>query len=124
VRAGKLTPGKLTHARMLQALKNPAYASAHTFGRSRDVRRVQPDGSVRTTRRKGAREVSTMTIEDHHEGYITWQEYLDIEDQLAANNTKKGARPVREGTATRQGVIVCGVCGSRVGTTYERRDKK
>jgi hypothetical protein len=122
--AGKLKWGKLTHARVLQALKNPAYAGAYTFGRSRDVRRVQPDGSVRTTRRKLAREDWTVTIQDHHEGYITWQEYLDIEAKLAANNTKQGARPVREGTALCQGIILCGVCGGRVGTKYERRDKK
>jgi hypothetical protein len=82
--AGKLKWGKLTHARVLQALKNPAYAGAYTFGRSRDVRRVQPDGSVRTTRRKRAREDWTVTIQDHHEGYISWQGYLDIEAKLAA----------------------------------------
>jgi len=45
---------KLTHARVLQALKNPTHAGAYTFGKTRDVRRVQPDGSVRSVRRKRA----------------------------------------------------------------------
>jgi DNA invertase Pin-like site-specific DNA recombinase len=54
--AGQLKWGKLTHARVLQALKNPTYAGAYTFGKTRDVRRVQPDGSVRSARRKRARE--------------------------------------------------------------------
>jgi hypothetical protein len=97
--------GKLTHARVLQALKNPAYAGAYTFGRSSDVRRVQPDGTVRSSPRKRAREDWTVTIRDHHEGHISWQEYLDIEVELAANNTWNGARPAREGTALCQGIL-------------------
>jgi len=48
---GTLGWGKLTHARVLQALKNPAYAGAYTSGRSREMRRVQPDGTVRSSRR-------------------------------------------------------------------------
>ena len=122
--AGKLKWGKLTHARVLQVLKNPTYAGVYTFGKTRDVRRVQPDGSVRTSRRKRAREEWTVLIEDHHEGYLTWQEYLVIEAKLAANNTQKRARPVREGTALCQGIIFCGVCGGRVATRYDRRDRK
>jgi hypothetical protein len=31
---------------------------------------------------------------------------------------------VREGTALCQGIIYCGVCGGRVGTRYDRRDRK
>ena len=109
---------------MLQALKNPTYAGVYTFGKTRDVRQVQPDGSVRTSRRRRAREEWTVLIEDHHEGYLTWQEYLVIETKLAANNTQKRARPVREGTALCQGIIFCGVCGGRVATRYDRRDRK
>jgi DNA invertase Pin-like site-specific DNA recombinase len=122
--AGQLKWGKLTHARVLQALKNPTYAGAYTFGKTRDVRRVQPDGSVRSARRKRAREDWTVVIEDHHEGYLTWSDYLAVEAKLAANNTQKHARPVREGTALCQGIIFCGVCGGRVGTRYDRRDRK
>lgn len=118
--AGQIKWGKLTHARVVQALKNPTYAGAYTFGKTRDVRQVQPDGSVRTSRRKRTREEWTVLIEDHHEGYISWQQYLDIEAKLAANTPKKGARPVREGTALCQGIIFCGVCGGRVGTRYDR----
>jgi Recombinase/Recombinase zinc beta ribbon domain len=122
--AGKLKWGRLTHARVLQALKNPTYAGAYTFGKSRDVRKVQPDGSVRTSRRRRAREEWTVLIEDHHEGYLSWQEYLAVEAKLAANNTQKRARPVREGVALCQGIIFCGICGGRVGTRYDRRDRK
>lgn len=122
--AGKLRWGRLTHARVLQALKNPTYAGVYTFGKTRDVRKVQPDGSVRTSRHKRAREEWTVLLEDHHEGYLSWADYLAIEAKLAANNTQQRARPVREGTALCQGIMFCGVCGGRVGTRYDRRDRK
>lgn len=122
--AGKLKWGKLTHSRVVQVLKNPTYAGVYTFGKTRDVRQVQPDGSVRSSRRRRAREEWTVLIEDHHEGYLAWQEYLGNETKLAANNTQRRARPVREGTALCQGIIFCGMCGGRVATRYDRRDRK
>jgi aryl-alcohol dehydrogenase-like predicted oxidoreductase len=122
--AGGWLSGRYHRGLTAPALKNPTYAGAYTFGKTRDVRRVQPDGSVRSARRKQAREDWTVVIEDHHEGYLTWSDYLTIEANLAANNTQKHARPVREGTALCQGIIFCGVCGGRVGTRYDRRDRK
>lgn len=119
--AGRLKWGKLGHYRVLQALKNPAYAGAYTYGRSYDKRRVQPDGTVRSARRTRARDEWTVLIQDHHEGYISWQQYLDNEAKLAANQTNAGARPPREGIALCQGIIYCGGCGSRMGTRYGAR---
>ncbi len=122
--AGTIKWGKLTHARVAHALKNPTYAGVYTFGKTREVRAVLPDGSVRSTRRRRAREDWTVLIEDHHDAYISWPEFLSTEAKLAANNTKRGARPVREGTALCQGIIMCGACGGRVGTRYSRKDCK
>jgi hypothetical protein len=122
--AGAIKWGKLTHTRVAQALKNPTYAGVYTFGMTREVRRVLPDGTVRSARRRRAREEWTVLIEDHHEGYVTWADYLTTEAKLAANNTQRGARPVREGSALCQGIILCGTCGGRVGTRYSRKDRK
>ena len=116
--AGRLRWGTLTHGRVVQALHNPAYAGAYTYGRSRDVRRVQPDGSVRTSRRKRPRAEWPVVIHDHHQGYITWQQFVDNEAKLAANHTSAGARPVREGQPLCQGIISCGACGNRMSTRY------
>ncbi|HJY71581.1 MAG TPA: zinc ribbon domain-containing protein, partial [Streptosporangiaceae bacterium] len=59
-----------------------------------------------------------MLIKDHHEGYITWADYLASEARLAANRTNAGARPPREGCALCQGIIVCGSCGKPMRTNY------
>ena len=59
-----------------------------------------------------------MLIKDHHEGYITWADYLANEARLAANRTNAGARPPREGSALCQGIISCGSCGKPMRTNY------
>lgn len=75
-------------------------------------------GTVAASRVKRARADWTVLIQDHHPGYISRQQFLDIEAKVAANHTKAGFRPPREGSALCQGVIFCGICGGRMGTRY------
>ena len=116
--AGQLRWGKLTHARVLGILKNPGYAGAYVSGRYTSRRTVDPGGTVHTTITERPRAEWPVLIKDHHEGYITWADYLAGEARLAANHTAAGARPPREGTALCQGIIGCGSCGKPVMTNY------
>ena len=116
---GQIKWGRLTHSPVLQAAKNPVYAGAYAYGRSYDTRTVREDGTVAATKVKRARADWTVLIQNHHPGYITWQQFLDIEAKLAANHTKAGFRPPRgEGSALCQGIMFCGTCGGRMGTQY------
>ena len=110
--AGQLRWGRLTHARVLGILKNPGYAGAYVFGRYASHRTVDPSGTVHTAMAERPRAEWPVLIKDHHEGYITWADYLASEARLAASHTAAGARPPREGTALCQGIITCGSCGS------------
>lgn len=116
--AGQLRWGRLTHARVLGILKNPAYAGAYVFGRYCSRRSLDPDGTVRTAATQRPRTEWPVLIKDHHPGYITWTEYLGNEAKLAANHTGAGARPPREGTALCQGIISCLSCGKPMRTNY------
>ena len=116
--AGQLHWGRLTHARVLSILKNPTYAGAYVFGRYSSVRSVEPDGTVHTTAVELPRTQWPVLIKDHHEGYISWAQYLDNETRRAANHTGAGARPPREGIALCQGIIACGSCGKPMTTNY------
>jgi DNA invertase Pin-like site-specific DNA recombinase len=116
--AGQLRWGRLTHARVLGILKNPAYAGAYVFGRYSSRRSLDPDGTVHTTAVQRPRTQWPVLIKDHHQGYITWTQYLGNEGKLAANHTGGGARPPREGTALCQGIIGCGSCGKPMMTNY------
>ena len=116
--AGQLRWGRLTHARVLGVLKNPGYAGAYVFGRYTSRRTVDPGGTVHTAITERPRAEWPVLIKDHHEGYITWPDYLANEARLAANRTNAGARPPREGCALCQGIILCGSCGKPMRTSY------
>lgn len=116
--AGQLRWGKLTHARVLGVLKNPGYAGAYVFGRYASHRTVDPSGTVHTAIAELPRAEWPVLIKDHHEGYITWADFLANETKLAANRTNAGARPPREGSALCQGIICCGSCGKPMRTNY------
>jgi DNA invertase Pin-like site-specific DNA recombinase len=116
--AGQLRWGRLTHARVLGVLKNPCYAGAYVHGRYTSRRFVEPDGTVRTSLIERPRTEWPVLIHDHHEGYLSWGDYLAHETKLAANRTNAGARPPREGSALCQGIITCGSCGKPMRTNY------
>jgi DNA invertase Pin-like site-specific DNA recombinase len=116
--AGQLRWGTLTHARVLGVLKNPCYAGAYVHGRYTSRRTVEPDGTVHTGLVERPRTEWPVLIKNHHEGYITWADYLANEARLAANRTNAGARPPREGCALCQGIIYCGSCGKPMRTSY------
>jgi DNA invertase Pin-like site-specific DNA recombinase len=116
--AGQLRWGRLTHARVVGVLKNPCYAGAYVFGRYASRRTVDPGGTVHTTMVERPRAEWPVLIKDHHQGYITWADYLASEARLAANRTNAGARPPREGCALCQGIIFCGSCGKPMRANY------
>jgi DNA invertase Pin-like site-specific DNA recombinase len=116
--AGELRWDRLTHSRVLGVLSNPSYAGAYVFGRYRSRRIVAADGSIRETTREQPRADWAVVIQDHHTGYISWEQYLLNQQRLAANTTRSGARPPREGTALCQGILHCGSCGRGMSTNY------
>jgi DNA invertase Pin-like site-specific DNA recombinase len=118
--AGQLRWGRLTHARVLGVLNNPAYAGAYVYGRYVSRRRVDPDGRVHSTIKQLPRAEWSVCIQEHHDGYITWDDYLANEAKIAKNRTNAGARPPREGIALCQGIIWCGSCARQMSTRYHR----
>jgi hypothetical protein len=118
---GQLAWGPLSLSRASNALHNPWYAGAYTYGRGRF--RKQPDGRERHERLP--QDQWHVLIRDAHPAYISWQEYERIEQQLRASTTAIGfdrnAGPPREGPALLQGRVVCGLCGSRMNVHYNTR---
>ncbi|MGH7417924.1 MAG: recombinase family protein, partial [Candidatus Rokuibacteriota bacterium] len=119
--AGEVAWGALLHSRALRALKNPRYAGAFAYGRSRSRRRPG-GGETRTPLR---REEWHTLILDAHPGYITWGDYEENLAQLRANSAAYGSDrrhgPPREGPALLQGLAVCGRCGERMTIRYHAR---
>jgi hypothetical protein len=61
-------------------------------------------------------------IEEHHEGYISWQDYEQNQEILAKNRPVREDAPLssfaREGHALLQGLLLCGRCGRRLAVRY------
>jgi hypothetical protein len=61
-----------------------------------------------------------VVIPGHHPGYITWEQFLANRQRLAGNRTNCEVLtgPAREGLCLLQGLLVCGICGRRLGVRY------
>ena len=63
-----------------------------------------------------------VSLQEHHEGYISWEEYLKNQERLEKNRTNGGemmlSGPAREGLALLQGLLVCGHCGRAITVRY------
>jgi Recombinase len=92
---GRTAWGKLTHARVLGVLRNPSYAGTYVFGRHRYRRLVRPDGTITTSMVELPRSEWQIVIHDHHEGYISWEQFLANEERLAQNTRARAGRCAR-----------------------------
>jgi DNA invertase Pin-like site-specific DNA recombinase len=106
---------------VLSVLKNPAYAGAYAYGRSKTV--VQLDaGQKRVLRQKRRRRQDwTVLILDHHQGYIDWDVYQSNQAMIAHNDNARGDAvrgPVKQGGALLSGLLRCGHCGAKLLAQY------
>jgi DNA invertase Pin-like site-specific DNA recombinase len=119
---GKLIWGLLTHSRVLNILKNPSYAGMYVFGRYQYRRQINALGEVRKAMHPVPMADWRVSLQEHHEGYIGWEEYLTNQERLEKNRTNGGGTilsgPAREGLALLQGLLVCGHCGRALTVRY------
>jgi DNA invertase Pin-like site-specific DNA recombinase len=112
-----------TH-QVLHILHNPRYAGAFVFGRTRKARTADLKATVQ---RRVAREEWTVLIRDAHPGYLSWEEFernqVTLKQNLAAYGAGSRGSVPREGSALLQGHVICGRCGSRMRTRYQKDPK-
>ncbi len=117
---GALVWAELVHSRALHILHNPRFAGAFVYGRSR----TRPMANGGTSYTKLPRE-QWMLIKDAHPGYISWEQFEGNLERLRENAHALGSdrrkSPPREGPALLQGMVVCGLCGSRMTVRYHTR---
>jgi DNA invertase Pin-like site-specific DNA recombinase len=117
---GKLIWGRLTHSRVLGMLANPSYAGVYVFGRHQSAKQVSPSGEIVTRLRPMPQDAWRVVIQEHHEGYISWDQFVANRHRLATNrtNTEGLPGPAREGLCLLQGLLICGHCGRRLTVRY------
>jgi DNA invertase Pin-like site-specific DNA recombinase len=120
---GQLVWGRLTEGRVLSLLHNPVYAGVYAFGRYRCVKDILADGTIRSRLKQMPRSSWLVAIQDHHAGYLSFEEHGRNLELLERNRTNRAdtllSGPAREGRALLQGLLVCGQCGRRVTVRYK-----
>ncbi|CAG0902726.1 unnamed protein product [Cyprideis torosa] len=120
---GQLIWGRLSESRVLSILSNPAYAGAYVYGRYQSKRMIDSKGEIQTHSKQVAIESWRVNLRDHHEGYISWDQFLQNRERLERNRTNaeetllSGA--AREGLALLQGLLLCGCCGRKLTVRYK-----
>ena len=106
-------------------LTNPVYGGAYAFGRTGSRVRVE-EGRKRVSRgHRRDRESWDVLIVDHHEGYVSWDEFERNQRLIADNANCKGLMArgaVRRGDALLAGLLRCGHCGRRLHVSYSGTD--
>jgi DNA invertase Pin-like site-specific DNA recombinase len=119
---GKLIWGRLTHSRVLAILKNPSYTGMYVFGRYQYRVHISAQGEVRKQMRAVAMPDWRVRLPQHHEGYITEEEFFANLERLEKNRTNGEetvlSGPAREGLALLQGLLLCGHCGHALTVRY------
>lgn len=110
-----------TYNTILKILTNPVYAGAYVWGRTKTRTRIE-NGRKRVT--PGCRLTQAnweVLIQDHHSGYIEWDEYQANQMMIADNANMKGAMvrgSIKRGSALLAGLLRCGHCGRKLHVTY------
>ena len=102
-------------------LKNPVYAGAYVYGRRQTEETL--DSSLKPIKRmkKVGPERWHAFLKDHHDSYISWEQFERNLEQIKSNYRKASAPGApREGEGLLQGLILCGRCGRRMRIAYGR----
>jgi DNA invertase Pin-like site-specific DNA recombinase len=106
-------------------LRNPVYAGAYAYGKTRQEITLDAEGMRRKRLRRLPRSQWQVLIPQHHQGFIDWHTY-EANQQRLAHNTRpvphQAGGAVREGSALLQGLANCGHCGRRLHTHYRGRN--
>jgi excisionase family DNA binding protein len=105
---------------VLSILKNPVYAGAYAYGRSKMITRLEAGQKVQRQMRC-RREDWAVLILNHHEGYIDWDAYQNNQMMIAHNENAKSYAvrgAVKHGEALLAGLLRCGHCGAKLLAQY------
>lgn len=98
-------------------LTNPIYAGAYVFGRTGSQVRVEAGRKLVTRNVRRTQDAWEVLIRDHHESYISWEEYEHNQRIIGGNANMKGEMvpgSVRNGGGLLVGLLRCGHCGRKL----------
>jgi excisionase family DNA binding protein len=110
---------------VLAMLTNPLYAGAYAFGKSETRTQIVEGQAHKTEGHRKPLSEWMVLIQDHHAGYISWEQYERNQAMIAANaNMKSRMEPKagRGGRALLAGLLRCRRCGRMLHVEYTGRN--
>lgn len=108
-------------AAIILFLKNPAYAGAFVYGKTRMTAKVSSTNNK--IQRKLPIEEWKIRINDKYPAYISWQTFEKIQamlkDNYAEYDRNKTRGVPRQGKALLHGLVYCGECGHKMMVQYK-----
>lgn len=112
-------------ASILALLKNPAYAGAFVYGRTR-TSRTGPLPTDKALKRLPPNEWK-IQVNDVYPAYVSWETFERIQamllDNYAEYDRNKTRGIPRPGTALLHGMLYCGECGHKLVVQYKGRTR-
>lgn len=105
-------------------LTNPIYAGAYAFGKTKAKTIVIEGRARKTTGHRKPQSEWTVLIQDHHPGYISWEQYQRHQEMIQANAHMKSRmepKAGRGGKALLAGMLRCRRCGRMLHVSYSGR---
>jgi DNA invertase Pin-like site-specific DNA recombinase len=106
---------------VLSFLQHPIYAGAYVFGRKATVTKVVNGQARKISGQKKPLPEWSVLIHDHHEGYISWDEFMKNRSMLSENaHMKRRAdrKSARGGRALLTGLVRCARCAHMLRVFY------
>lgn len=122
----RLTRGQLewrppAYRNIISALQNPLYAGAYAYGRSENRTTIVNGRAVKKYGHSRPMGAWTVLLPDHHEGYITWEQYERNQERIQKNAYSKpagDAKSGRGGRALLSSLLRCRRCGRMLRVAY------
>jgi DNA invertase Pin-like site-specific DNA recombinase len=109
---------------IISVLQNPLYAGAYAYGRSEARTTIVAGRAVKKYGHGRPIEKWTVLLRDHHEGYITWEQFERNQERLRRNSYGKpagDAKSARGGRALLTSLLRCRRCGRMLRVAYSGR---
>lgn len=109
---------------IISVLQNPFYAGAYAYGKSRVQTTIVEGAARKSYGRACPREQWTALVRDHHEGYVSWEDYERNQERLSRSSFSKpagAAKAARGGLALMAGLLRCRRCGRMLQVMYGGR---
>jgi DNA invertase Pin-like site-specific DNA recombinase len=121
-RFGDLVWRRPTASAILSVLKNPAYAGAFVYGRTRAVPRA--DAPHRRVQKPLPMDQWKVCLRDKYPAYIGWDIFERIQamvrDNYSEYDRNKSRGVPRPGKALLHGIVSCGECGHKMVVQYKK----